>query len=87
MPGSRIPVLTVEYIEEYKQTNYTYNCCDTDHLASAPADHTALFEQVLSAESYRSQIELYSRALEGATGKTVKEAYLYLFDTGQFVAM
>ena len=39
------------------------------------------------AESYRSQIELYSQALKGATGKTVKEAYLYLFDTGQFVAM
>ena len=39
------------------------------------------------AESYRSQIELYRQALEGATGKTVKEAYLFLFDTGQFVAM
>lgn len=39
------------------------------------------------AESYRGQIELYSRALEGATGKTVKEAYLYLFNTGSFIRM
>ena len=38
-------------------------------------------------ETYASQIDLYSRALEGATRKTVKEAYLFLFDTGTFVPM
>ncbi|MCQ2546835.1 MAG: UvrD-helicase domain-containing protein [Clostridia bacterium] len=39
------------------------------------------------ADSYSGQIELYRQALEGATGKTVKEAYLYLFDTGRFIKM
>ena len=37
------------------------------------------------AKLYEEQISLYREALEGATGKTVKEAYLFLFDTGQFV--
>lgn len=37
------------------------------------------------ADAYRQQISLYREALEGATGKPVKEAYLYLFDSGQFV--
>ena len=39
------------------------------------------------AASYAGQIDLYRKALEGATGKQVKEAYLYLFDTGEFVPM
>lgn len=39
------------------------------------------------AESYRDQIELYSEALEGATGKKVKEAYLYLFNLGNFISI
>ncbi|MGX8774360.1 MAG: UvrD-helicase domain-containing protein, partial [Bacillota bacterium] len=38
-------------------------------------------------QTYAGQIDLYRRALEGATGKPVKEAYLYLFDTGTFVKM
>ena len=38
-------------------------------------------------ETYAGQIDLYSQALEGATGKPVKEAYLFLFDTGEFVSM
>jgi len=38
-------------------------------------------------ETYAAQIDLYSQALEGATGRNVKEAYLFLFDTGQFVRM
>ena len=37
------------------------------------------------AASYAGQIELYRQALEGATGKKVKEAYLFLFDSGEFV--
>ena len=36
-------------------------------------------------ESYKGQISLYKEALEAATGKPVKEAYLYLFETGEFV--
>ena len=38
-------------------------------------------------QAYVGQIDLYSKALEGATGKPVKEAYLFLFDTGEFVSM
>lgn len=37
--------------------------------------------------SYAGQIDLYRRALESATGKPVKEAYLFLFDTGKLVVM
>ena len=37
--------------------------------------------------AYAGQIDLYRQALEGATGKKVKEAYLFLFDTGEFVKM
>jgi len=39
------------------------------------------------AASYAGQIALYRQALEGAMGKKVKEAYLFLFDAGAFVAM
>ena len=39
------------------------------------------------AASYAGQIDLYRQALEGTTGKKVKEAYLFLFDSGEFVAM
>lgn len=38
-------------------------------------------------ETYAGQIETYREALEGATGKKVKESYLFLFDIGQFVDM
>lgn len=38
-----------------------------------------------AAENYRGQIALYKEALEGATGKRVKEAYIFLFGTGGFV--
>lgn len=38
-------------------------------------------------QTYAGQIDLYRHALEGATGKPVKEAYLFLFDTGTFVKM
>ena len=38
-------------------------------------------------QTYAGQIDLYHQALEGATGKQVKEAYLFLFDTGSFVRM
>ncbi|MDO4486610.1 MAG: helicase-exonuclease AddAB subunit AddA [Bacillota bacterium] len=36
---------------------------------------------------YRGQIELYREALEESTGRTVKEAYLYLFDLKKFIKM
>ena len=38
-------------------------------------------------QTYAAQIDLYRQALEAATGKPVKEAYLFLFDTGKFVEM
>lgn len=38
-------------------------------------------------QTYAGQIDLYRKALEGATGKKVKEAYLFLFDTGEFVSI
>ena len=36
-------------------------------------------------ERYKGQIELYKEALEGAEGKPVKEAYLYLFELNKFI--
>ncbi len=36
-------------------------------------------------ERYKVQMDLYKEALEGATGKIVKEAYLYLTDVGKIV--
>ncbi len=38
-------------------------------------------------ERYKVQMNLYKEALEGATGKKVKEAYLYLTDVGKIVKM
>ena len=38
-------------------------------------------------DTYAGQIDTYREALEGATGKKVKESYLFLFDIGQFVDM
>lgn len=38
-------------------------------------------------QTYAGQIDLYRQALEAATGKPVKEAYLFLFDTGKFIEM
>ena len=38
-------------------------------------------------KSYNRQIEIYSKALEVATGKKVKEAYLYLFAAGKQIKM
>ena len=38
-------------------------------------------------QTYAAQIDLYRQALEAATGKPVKEAYLFLFDTGKFIEM
>ena len=38
-------------------------------------------------QRYRTQIELYRRALAAATGKTVKEAYLYLTNIGEAIEM
>ena len=37
------------------------------------------------AERYRAQMELYRQALEAATGRPVKEIYLYLTDACRFV--
>ena len=34
---------------------------------------------------YEKQLELYKQAIEKLTSIPVKESYLYLFDTGEFV--
>ncbi|MCI6013071.1 MAG: helicase-exonuclease AddAB subunit AddA [Firmicutes bacterium] len=39
------------------------------------------------AEQYRVQMEIYRSALETVTGKKVKEAYLYLTDSGEVIEM
>jgi len=36
---------------------------------------------------YKIQLDIYKMALERATGKTVKEVYIYLFDTDSFLDM
>lgn len=36
-------------------------------------------------ERYKNQIELYTEALEEATGNDVKESYLYMFDMKKFI--
>ncbi len=38
-------------------------------------------------DTYADQVDTYREALEGATGKKVRESYLFLFDIGQFVEM
>lgn len=39
------------------------------------------------ASHYQTQIDIYRRALEAATGKPVKEAYIYLTDCGEVVEL
>ena len=38
-------------------------------------------------DEYKVQIELYSEAVEKGTGMKAKEAYLYLFASGEAIAM
>ena len=44
-------------------------------------------DQSKIAARYKLQIDLYRQALEAATGKPVKEAYLYLTNTGTLINM
>ena len=39
------------------------------------------------ADEYRTQIDIYRRALESGTGRKVTGSYLYLFDSGELVDM
>lgn len=41
----------------------------------------------IADKRYRVQIELYKKALESAMSKPVKEAYLYMTDTGKIIKM
>ena len=36
---------------------------------------------------YKIQLDMYKKAIEKATGKNVKEVYIYLFDTDEFMDM
>ncbi|MDO4868885.1 MAG: helicase-exonuclease AddAB subunit AddA [Bacillota bacterium] len=38
-------------------------------------------------DTYRGQIDIYRQALQGATGRNVRESYLFLFDLGKFITM
>ena len=42
-------------------------------------------EKARITETYRIQLDMYAAAIEKATGKPVKEKYLYLFDIGEAV--
>ncbi len=42
-------------------------------------------EKARITETYRIQLDMYADAIEKATGKPVKEKYLYLFDIGEAV--
>lgn len=44
-------------------------------------------EKKRKVDAYQNQIHLYKRAIETATGRRVKEAYLYLLYTGEAVAI
>ena len=46
-------------------------------------DHITRGEEELRAENYRTQLNVYSRALEEITGKTVAHRYLWFFQTGR----
>ena len=51
------------------------------------SEASAAREKKRIAERYRTQIEIYRRALEVTTGKSVKEAYIYLTDCGEVVEL
>ena len=53
-----------------------------DYKNSAVGDETG--EDII-VKRYRKQIALYKEAIEEAEGKSVKEAYLYLFELQKFV--
>ena len=55
-----------------------------DYKTGSAADAAAGRDEKI-AEKYRTQIELYRQALEAATGRGVKEAYLYMTDAGKFI--
>ena len=55
-----------------------------DYKTGSAADAAAGRDEKI-AEKYRTQIELYRQALEAATGRKVKEAYLYMTDAGRFI--
>lgn len=46
-------------------------------------DHIRPGEEALRAENYRTQLNVYARALEEITGKTVAHRYLWFFQTGR----
>ncbi len=57
-----------------------------DYKTGNSRDIAAGKEEVVR-QRYAGQMELYKKALEEATGKKVKEIYLYLTDVGKVIAM
>ena len=48
-------------------------------------DRVLLGEEVIAAEKYRKQLELYKRAIETETKERVKETIIYFLQTGEYV--
>ena len=54
-------------------------------LLDYKTDHVRNADELV--KRYKIQLDLYKRALEAATGKKVKEIYIYSFSLGQEVAL
>ncbi len=54
-------------------------------LLDYKTDHVRSADELV--KRYKIQLDLYKRALEAATGKKVKEIYIYSFSLGQEVAL
>lgn len=54
-------------------------------LVDFKSDRIRLSDEERRAAEYKTQLEVYSKALTRITGKCVKEAYIWFFDTGRAV--
>lgn len=59
----------------------------TSRIRTNDGEHALAAEKNRIAQQYRTQIDIYRQALEEATGKTVKEAYIYLTNCGEVIEM
>lgn len=59
----------------------------TSKIRANDGEYTMAAEKNRIAQQYRTQIDIYRQALEESTGKTVKEAYIYLTNCGEVIEM
>lgn len=59
----------------------------TSRIRTNDGGNTLATEKKRIAQQYRTQIDIYRQALEESTGKTVKEAYIYLTNCGEVIEM